>query len=98
MLRRVPLWMSRKLGERAVWYRWFASFYILVCFVTVPLLLLSFSFVIALGPGGVVLNIFLNVLTIALTCFLIYKIDRVGGMFRLHAARDELGQVQTTGV
>merc|ERR1719473_2111941 len=61
-MRCVPLGISRILGERSMWYRWFGTFYILVGFVLLPLLLFAFSFLIALGAGGIVLNIILDVL------------------------------------
>merc|ERR1712037_1036422 len=38
-LRRVPLRMAGLLGDRSMWYRWFGTFYILLCFVVAPLLL-----------------------------------------------------------
>ena len=61
-----------------MWYRWFGTFYILVAFVMVPLLLFAFSFLISLGPGGIVLNIILDVPLIVGAVLLIYKIDVLG--------------------
>lgn len=88
-LRKIPLGMAGILGERAMWYRWFGSFYILVCFVLGPLLLLAFSFVIDFGAGGIVLNIALDALLIALVLVLIYKIDVVAGRLHLPASKND---------
>jgi len=89
-LRRVPLFISSKLGERSMWYKWFGSYYILVSFVIAPLLLFAFSFTIDLGPGGVVLNIVLDALTLAVALLAIYKIDVVATLLKLPGGKDEL--------
>lgn len=94
LMRRVPLWICSKLGERSMWYRWFGTYYILVSFVSLPLLIFAFSFAIDLGPGGVVLSIILDALTFALAILLIFKIDVVATMLKLPAAKDELPSAQ----
>lgn len=94
LMRRVPLWICSKLGERSMWYRWFGTYYILVSFVSLPLLVFAFSFLIGLGPGGVVLSIILDALTFALAILLIFKIDVVATMLKLPAAKDELPSAQ----
>ncbi|XP_055368522.1 sodium-dependent phosphate transport protein 2A [Betta splendens] len=40
---RLPIRMSRVLGERTAKYRWFAVFYLLVCFLLLPSLVLGLS-------------------------------------------------------
>merc|ERR1719327_1942571 len=87
--RRVPLFISSKLGERSMWYKWFGSYYILVSFVIAPLLLFAFSFTIDLGPGGVVLNIVLDALTLAVALLAIYKIDVVATLLKLPGGKVE---------
>ena len=52
--------MAETLGEHTLRYRWFGAIYILLVFVLIPLAL----FAIALGPGGIVLNVIYDVLTI----------------------------------
>lgn len=89
LMRKVPLAMAGLLGERSMWYKWFGSFYILLCFVICPLLLMAFSFVIDLGPGGIVLNIVLDLLLIVFVLALVYKIDWVAGKFKLQAKKDD---------
>lgn len=40
---RLPIRMSRVLGERTAKYRWFAVLYLLVCFLLLPVLVLGLS-------------------------------------------------------
>merc|ERR1711988_1471671 len=89
-MRKIPLFISGKLGERSYWYKWFGTYYILVAFVSAPLILFACSFTIELGVAGVILNIVLDVLVIALVVLAIFKIDVVAGLLKLPGGKEEL--------
>lgn len=83
LMRAIPLKIAKLLAERTWWYKWFGAFYVLACFVVGPIILFAFSFTIKLGPGGVFLNIILDLLLIGGVIGLIWKIDKVVGIFKL---------------
>merc|ERR1719197_1967429 len=76
-MRRVPLKMAETLGEHTLKYRWFGAFYILLVFVLIPLLLFVFSFAIALGPGGIILNIMLDMATVGGAIVAVRNFDKL---------------------
>ena len=84
-MRKVPLRLAKVLGERSMWYRWFGSLYILLCFVLGPLILFAFSFTIQLGAGGVFLNLILDALLVAGVVGVIWKIDVIGAKLNMPA-------------
>jgi sodium-dependent phosphate cotransporter len=90
IMRAIPLKIAGLLAERTVWYKWFGTYYILTFFVVFPLLLFAFSFAIDLGPGGVFLNIILDVLLIAGIIVATWKIDKLATLLKLPAKNEEL--------
>jgi len=75
-MRRVPLKMAETLACNTLLYRWFGAFYILLVFVLIPLLLFAFSFALSLGPGGIALNVVLDVLTVGGAFVLVLKFQK----------------------
>ena len=69
--------MAETLGEHTFRYRWSGAFYTLLVFVLIPPALFAFSFAIALGPGGIVLDVILDMLTIGGTIMIARKFDKV---------------------
>lgn len=90
IMRAIPLKIAGLLAERTVWYKWFGTYYILTFFVVFPLLLFAFSFAIDLGPGGVFLNIILDVILIAGIIVATWKIDKLATLLKLPAKNGEL--------
>jgi sodium-dependent phosphate cotransporter len=76
-MRRLPLAMAETLSAHTLRYRWFGAFYILLVFVLIPLALFVFSLTIALGPGGIALNVILDVLTLGGAVLFVRKFDKV---------------------
>merc|ERR1719456_446828 len=79
-MRRVPLMMAEKLGELTLRHRWFGAFYIFMVFVLIPGLLFGFSFAIQLGPGGIALNVVLDVLTVVGAFMFVKNFEKVMGV------------------
>merc|ERR1711939_58397 len=76
-MRALPLAMAKTIAGHAQKFKLFGSIYILVAFILTPLVLFGFSFAINLGAGGVILNIFLTLATVAAAFGFIWKFDRV---------------------
>jgi sodium-dependent phosphate cotransporter len=68
-MRAVPLAWARMVGEYVSILPWFGAFYIAVGFVGVPLALYLSSLLLYFGWAGVVANIFLNVLIVGGTLY-----------------------------
>merc|ERR1719456_58960 len=62
-MRRVPLRMAETLADHTLLYRWFGAFYIFL--------------VISLGPGGIVLNVILDVLTVGGAFVFVLKFQKI---------------------
>lgn len=76
-MRKVPLKMAEVLASNTLLYRWFGALYIFLVFVLIPLLLFAFSFALSLGPGGIVLNVILDVFTVGGAFVLVLKFQKV---------------------
>merc|ERR1711937_343765 len=76
--------------ERSLRYKWFGTYYILVAFISAPLLLFAFSFTIDLGVGGIILNIVLDALVIVAVLLAIFKIEVVAKLLKLPGGPEEL--------
>merc|ERR1719313_2602987 len=77
LMRRVPLWISARLGERSLWYKWFGTYYILLVFVVVPLLLFLCSLAIGLGVGGIILNVIFDSAIVIGTFVMVARLDHI---------------------
>merc|ERR1719395_302315 len=77
LMRRVPLWISSKLGEHVLKYKWFGPFYIALVFVAVPLLLFLCSLALSLGVGGIILNVIFDSAIVIGTFVLVARLDRI---------------------
>lgn len=76
-MRKVPLKMAEVLASNTLLYRWFGALYIFLVFVLIPLLLFAFSFALSLGPGGIVLNVILDVFTVGGAFVLVLKFQKI---------------------
>jgi hypothetical protein len=88
-MRAVPLAWARKMGEYSLQYKLFGGFYIVVLFVSLPMVLFAFSYLFQLGPIGIVLNIALDILVLGLTWYLFQNFNKLMG--KEEPAEEEAG-------
>jgi sodium-dependent phosphate cotransporter len=76
-MRAISINMARTIAGHAAKFKLFGTIYILTAFIVIPLVLFGFSFSINLGAGGVVLNIFLSLVTVIAAILFVKKFDVV---------------------